>query len=138
MGPSAVYFNSLADPRVKSSVFMVAGTPIEEIIATSELDIVKNIRKKHIGFDSEAEFLKALKKRRLPRLENIHDRRPSDFFLVISKKDRYVPTSTQYNLLKTLGHPKYYTSHFGHMGAPLKFTLFKKDRILKFYKKTWS
>ena len=139
-GIRGVYHTAL-DKRIKSATLMVAGAPFEEILANSDLETVSKIRSQQMsnaGIESHEEYVQTLKDQIIPITDFICQRETSEFFLIISDDDEWVPTNNQWELWEMLGNPDFEKSDLGHIGTPLWLGLRKVDFIHRFFASLWD
>ena len=142
-GFRALYLSAM-DMRIKSATLVVSGLSVAETIATSDLELVQEIRgkqMKNLELDPMNQgdyktYEEILHQNMMFDIKELLCRRnSSDFFLFQSTKDSTVPYKQQKDLFKALGKPKRKVrNHFGHVGTAVMFGLSGVDDATDFIK----
>jgi hypothetical protein len=134
-GVRAVY-HSLLDERVKASVLLVAG-PLPDVMTFSRMGGMPERRQLHMadeGISSLQQYRDTVEKMFKLKVEDWACRRKSsDFFMYISDRDSWVPTSSQWELHQILGEPQMRRSSLGHIKSSVWNLLWHKKEMRRFF-----
>ena len=143
-GFRALYLSAL-ESRVASATLVVSGASVSETLSTSTLDIVQELRAKHmkaLNLDpSEISVYKDLLEKEVQF--NVEDllgnRNTSEYLLFQSKNDTTVPSKLQEDLYQMLGKPERKLRRwFGHVGTAVLFGLRGLSNTVDFMESNWN
>ncbi len=130
------------DSRIKAGAFIVAGGPIQDIMAYSKQIVAKRIRDRQMHdarMSSVSEYLHFLDTHIELDLNTALAKRSSkDFYLFISASDSWVPSHYQWKIWSQLGHPRFERYPLGHLTTPLWVAMTRKREILEFFNGRWK
>ena len=124
------------DKRIKAASMFVAGCDLPNIISRSTIKVVSGYREARMAkenYSTAGEFNERLDD--VVEIDAAHfayRRSREDFFMVIAKKDKIVPTDKQYELWEELGRPAGFAWSLNHLQTALTYK-FQLGKIRKFY-----
>lgn len=127
------------EERIRAAFVVVGGSPIAEVIATSDQGAMVDAKKKRFekyGFKNETEYEEALD-RVLPLepQKPVMNYKGKIFGMVVSTRDTTVPTKTQ-RTLQALWNPEVlFEFSNDHFFSILKTWFWLRDDIVEFFKK---
>ncbi len=127
-------------PRIRGVFAIVGGTPVPNVTAESEQDLMREVREARFvkfGFHNMAEYAQAIDRvfpldpGKLPRAF-----RGKDLGMVISESDTLVPTKYQ-ERLREFWQPKYlHAFSSGHVLTVVRTWLSLRDDVVGFFRKS--
>ncbi|MBI2603525.1 MAG: hypothetical protein HYW48_10775 [Deltaproteobacteria bacterium] len=135
-------YHMAMDARIKAGVLMVAGAPVEEVMAHSELPTVIQIRHRQMqsaGISTIEDYLKILRSQIIVDIGDLLcQRKTEDFYLFIAKNDRFVHSRYQWNLWDILDHPKHESRPYGHAGTAIWASFKYLGKARRFLQSRWQ
>lgn len=143
-------YQTAMDKRIGAAVAIATGIPPEEILATSNLKSVVELRNRHMAnaeVTTISEYLQALNDMKTSDISNFACQRKSeDFYLHIADVSGWVPSRLQWRLFELLGHPERTEYNGGMLVAAALFTLQQNklfepkdhDTAFRFFQKKWA
>jgi surfactin synthase thioesterase subunit len=123
--------------RINAAFLIVGGTPIAEVVVTSDQLAMQNLKKKRqkeLGFRNDSEIISAITKvfnleptKSLLNLEN------KNFAMSIATHDETVPTKTQYQLRDFLKPQKMIVIDGDHLKGVVDTWLYHSNEIFEFF-----
>ena len=126
------------DARIRSTMLSVGGAPIADIMTETEMPYLIDLRQEQMdnaGIKDLKEYRERLKEESYLDVGDVWAGRDySSVLMLISNKDRWVPTSTQKYLEQHLRNPSTIYTNLGHVASAIS-TRVRAAKILRFFKR---
>ena len=129
------------DERFKEGALFVGGGNIPEILTHSEVEIIESLRNakiEQLQLSGKEEYLDALRAVvTVEPLDNAHRIDPQGVMMVLSSKDRSVPTKNQLEAMRAIPTDNLQVIPLGHVASVVS-SLFYRKKILNFFERRWE